>query len=109
MDIELHSDKRAEERALFEESLREKERRQKEYEKKMDEDRNIREQQEIADLRKNMLFKARPLPRCCGKNKEMNWKDENKDPNTSSMICDESTIMETEESGIMDEEMADAL
>ncbi|CAG9325783.1 unnamed protein product [Blepharisma stoltei] len=118
MDIELNSDRRAEQRSLFDENLREKERRQKEIQRQQEEERRIREEQEIAELRKSMSFKAQPISRNVirqwrndSNEKEVvkNWKDENANPNMSSLFCDESTIMETEDSGMVDQEMADAI
>ncbi|CAG9325148.1 unnamed protein product [Blepharisma stoltei] len=116
MDIELNSDKRAEQRALFDKELLEKEKIKNDIERQQAEERRLKEQQEISELRKSMIFRAQPIPKSISKQwkndeKEThkNWKDENADPNVSSMICDESTIMETEDSGMVDEEMVDAI
>ena len=62
MDIELHSTKRAQEREIFEEKLREQERWKEARIKEEEEEAARREMEEIKMIRKNAEFKARPAP-----------------------------------------------
>jgi len=61
-EFTLNSQERAEDRKLFEEELREKERRREAQKQAQEEQRRLQEEMELKQLRKNLVFKARPVP-----------------------------------------------
>ena len=67
MDIELHSTRRAEEREIFEEKLREQERRKEALARIEEEGRQMAEMQEVRLIRKQAEFKAKPMPKFKGR------------------------------------------
>lgn len=107
MDIELNTDRRAEERQLFEEKLREKDRIQQQLREAEALKQVQLEQQQMEQIRKSMEFKARPMPsynyfHCFKSNEELTVPQspmlqtqlrfgENKDPNIRSFYSDQST------------------
>ncbi|OMJ86021.1 hypothetical protein SteCoe_12522 [Stentor coeruleus] len=62
MEIELHTAKRAQEREIFEEQLREKQRLKQALERVESEEKAKIEAKEIKMIRKQSEFKARPMP-----------------------------------------------
>lgn len=103
VDFELYSNRRAEERALFEESIREKERRERLLKDLEEREQRARELHEIQLLRKSTEFKARPLPDFYHTN------NENFDPNFKQAFNLQNSYMDTEPSMTQDEEMTDAI
>lgn len=62
-ELKLNTDKRARERKEYEDRVRMKELREEEIRKNLEQERLIREKEEIAELRKIMETKARPVPK----------------------------------------------
>ncbi|CAG9315268.1 unnamed protein product [Blepharisma stoltei] len=102
MDIELHTDKRAEERAAFEESLREKERQESLLRSLEEQERKKKENHEVQLFRKQAEFRARPMPGFYYSGTE------NNNPNFKEIVSTHYSFMETETSITQDEEMTDA-
>lgn len=67
MDIELHSTRRAEEREVFDEYVREQERWKEAIARQQMEEKNRVELEEIKLIRKQAEFKARPMPNFKGR------------------------------------------
>ena len=79
MEIELHSTKRAQERELFEERIREAERRKAAEAEEEAKSLIQRELAEVRNIRKQTEFKARPLPKFIGK--VIQWEQKDSEPN----------------------------
>ena len=62
MEIELHSDLQSQRRAVFEEQMREKQRRMETMDESQKAEREKREVEDIKKLRGQMEFAARPMP-----------------------------------------------
>ena len=67
MEIELHTSARAQEREIFEEKLRQQERLKKAVIKQEHDEKHKQESEQIRLIRKQTIFKARPMPKFQGK------------------------------------------